>query len=921
MKTNLYKLYLSKMKDKKNLTRRLFLKTSAVAGAASVVGTGVVGFLSSRCASSKISSSTTVKTGWPKSSYEMKPWTRWWWPGNAVDQRNIERELKEMAEAGIGGVEITSMTGIGGEEHRFIEYLSAEYLKLQKFTINKAHELGLGVDLPPGAGWSCGGPFVPEEKGLLNLQIHSSKIEVGEIRQLPGKLNNVIACSYLSEDGDVTILQAGGKFKALRKGTVYTAEYVYTGRTVDIPSPGGDGLVINTYDAEITNWYLKEFWKRVDIPERLVRCFFHDSFEYNSNFTLRFMEEFKGRRGYDLAKYLYVLAGDCPDEEVVVRVRSDYRETISELVLESFIQPMKEWANSHKSLLRNQATGSPGNILDIYAASDIPETEIYGLPRDNKAFQPGTVAIFTNKFASSAAHVSGKKLVSSESFTWLNEHWNESTSDMLRATNRFFMAGVNHIIFHGTCYSPENAIWPGWVFYATTQMNSRNPLWRELKALFKYIERSQSILQNAIPQNDVLVYWPFYDVSVKEYGINHYTNIDHGDAGPWFKGFPIASLSEKLMNAGYTFDYISDKQLLDSKTSGNNIVTSGGAVYKTIVVPKTKYIPVETMQQLHKFLTDGIKVYFDESLPESVPGMFNLSARERKLKEIKDSISAENWIGDVIELLEKSDVKREKSLSEKGFHFITMKMDNVNWYMVFNAGTESIDEWVELNYPAKSYIFLNAMDGDISKAENKGNSVHIQLEPEQVLFIKCSAENEHVPQFTYVNPQAETDEITGNWNIHFTEGGPVYPNDIITDKLGSWTSLGGDETKRFAGTAQYTLEFDWTKKVNSAELNLGIVKDCARVKLNGKEFEVLLGPTFKVKVDNLKEGKNILNVEVTNVGANRIRDLDIRKVDWKQGHIFETTKNRILFYNNLINPSEWQIREAGLMGPVTIKTF
>ena len=211
------------------------------------------------------------------------------------------------------------------------------------------------------------------------------------------------------------------------------------------------------------------------------------------------MEEFRDRRGYDLAEYLYVLAGDCSDEEVVVRVRSDYRETTSELVLESFIQPMKEWANSHKSLLRNQATGSPGNILDIYAASDIPETEIYGLPRDNKAFQPGTVAIFTNKFASSAAHVSGKKLVSSESFTWLNEHWNESTSDMLRATNRFFMAGVNHIVFHGTCYSPENATWPGWVFYATTQMNSRNPLWRELKALFKYIERSQSILQNAIP--------------------------------------------------------------------------------------------------------------------------------------------------------------------------------------------------------------------------------------------------------------------------------------------------------------------------------------------------------------------------------------------------------------------------------------
>lgn len=854
------------------------------------------------------------KIDWPKSSNEMKPWTRWWWPGNAVDQKNIERELEEMADAGIGGVELTSLKAVGIEEDRFIEYLSAEFIEMLKFSIDKAHKLGLGVDLPPGAGWSCGGPFVPEEKALINLQINSLKVKAGETKQLPGKLNNAVAGSYLDEDGDVTILQPGEKFKAPHNGIVYVAELVKTGRKVDLPSDGGDGLVIDTYDKEITNWYLKEFWMRLGIPEGLIRCIFHDSFEYNSNFTLRFMEEFKDRRGYDLAKYLHVLAGDCTDEEVIVRVRSDYRETTSELVLESFIQPMKEWANSHQSLLRNQATGSPGNILDIYAASDIPETEIYGMYK-NPGFQPGTVAIFTNKFASSAAHVSGQKLVSSESYTWLGEHWNVSISDMMLATNRFFLAGVNHIFFHGTCYTPDDVEWPGWNFYCPVHVDNRNPLWREMPVLFKYIERSQSILQNSIPQNDVLVYWPFYDVAVKEYDINHYTNVDLGDEGPWFKGFSVAPLSEKLMNAGYTFDYISDKQLLNCKTSDNQNVTSGGAAYKTIVIPKTKYIPVETMQQLQKFLDEGTKIYFDESLPESVPGMFELSIRERKLEEIKNSISTENWVGNVIELLAKSDIECERSLSEKGFHFLKMKMNNENWYMVFNSGTELIDEWVELNYPAKSYVFLNPMDGGISKAKKKGNSIHIQLEPERTVFIKCSAKNVDAPQFAYINPLTETDEITGNWKIHFMEGGPVYPNDIITEKLGSWTSFGGIETKRFAGTAQYTIEFDWKKEGSSAELNLGVVKDCARVKLNGKEFVSLLGPTYKVKVDNLKQGKNLLEVEVTNVAANRIRDLEIRKVDWKQGTI------PIIFYNRHVEPSEWKVREAGLLGPVTIRTF
>lgn len=132
------------------------------------------------------------------------------------------------------------------------------------------------------------------------------------------------------------------------------------------------------YNKEINEWYLSEFWNRLEIGEGLIRSFFHDSFEYYGNFSRNFINEFKKLRGYDLSNYLHVLAGDCRDEEILDRIRSDYRETLSDLVLNSFIKPMTDWASSHKSLLRNQAHGSPGNILDIYAASDIPETETFG---------------------------------------------------------------------------------------------------------------------------------------------------------------------------------------------------------------------------------------------------------------------------------------------------------------------------------------------------------------------------------------------------------------------------------------------------------------------------------------------------------------------------------------------------------------
>ncbi len=854
-------------------------------------------------------SGTSQKVSWPESSQESKPWTRWWWMENAVDKENISRELKEMADSGIGGVEITPIYGVKGEEARFIEFLSPEFSEILKFTIDEATRLGMGVDLPPGSGWRCGGPFVPEEKGLWSLKMHKTPVKKGDIWQLPTGLKNIAAVSFVSANDKTTVIKAAEKFVVPENGTIYMAQRLKNGDKVKRPSKGGEGWAIDTFNEIITNWYLEEFWKRLGIDEGKLRCFFHDSFEYTGDFTTDFTSEFKKRRGYDLAEYLYVLAGDCKNREIVARVYSDYRETLSDLVLESFIQPMTNWAHSHKSLNRNQAHGSPGNILDLYAASDIPETEIF------RTVEPGTVDVFVNKFASSAAHVTGKKLVSSESFTWLNEHWTVTTSDMVRATNRFFLAGINHIFFHGTSYSPADATWPGWVFYASTQINNRNPLWPELPTLFKYIERSQAILQQAKPQNDVLIYWPYYDVAASEGRLFNHLGVNK-DAG-WFKQHPILGLSEELTNAGYTFDYISDKQLLNCEMLNGEIVTEGKAKYKALVVPLTEYIPVETLNQLALFIAAGGKVYFDGYLPGSVPGMFNLKEREGKLAKIKSEISQQKWVGNVLQKLTEANIQSEKSLSEKGFNFLKMQLNDENWYMVFNTGTTPKDEWVELAAPAKLYVFFNPMNGEVSVSKSEKNRIHFQLEPEQCLFVKCAEKEMDVQPFLYEDSSRKAVEIGALWRIAFMNGGPAYPGNLQTDELMSWTRMGDMETRRFAGTARYTTEFNWDGNTTSGTLDLGTVKDCAHVKLNGKDCGTLLGPSFKIKVDNLAQGKNILQVEVTNVAANRICDLDINKIEWRKFY-------DINFVNIDYEPFDatgWEIRDAGLLGPVTVKGF
>jgi hypothetical protein len=851
-------------------------------------------------------SCSTEQVSWPESTAESKPWTRWWWMGNAVDRENIKRELQEMSDAGIGGIEITSIYGVKGEENRFIEYLTPEFAEILKFTIDEANKLGMGVDIPPGSGWRCGGPFVPEEKGLWSLRMHKFEIAKGESWSLPQEIKTVAAASFRGIDGKVEIFKNREEYIASCDGTVYIAERIKNNDKVKRACEGGEGWAVDTFNDEITNWYLGEFWNRLGIEDGLIRCFFHDSFEYTGDFTTGFTEEFKRRRGYDLAEYLYVLSGDCINEEITARIKSDYRETLSDLVLESFIQPMTKWANNHQSLNRNQAHGSPGNILDLYAASDIPETEIiFTIPW-------GSRDIFINKYASSASHITGKKLISSESFTWLEEHWTVTTSDMMRATNRFLLAGINHMFFHGTCYSPEDAEWPGWLFYASAQINNRNPLWRELPALFKYIERSQCILQNSMPQSDILVYWPYYDVAASEGRL--FKHIGVSPHTEWFNGHPIAGLSEELMEAGYTFDYISDKQLKRCKIIDNSIVTSGNSVYKALVVPKTQFIPFETLNCMQEMNSEGAKVFYDGYLPASVPGIFRITEREKKLKKIKIKIDKDKWTGNIPELLMKSNIYGEKDLSEEGFNFLKIRKNGNDWYMIFNCGTEALDEFVKLNVNARSYLLFYPEDGGIFLADKEKESVRICLEPERSVFIMCSDKNYKIPEYPYVNDNNEIIEIKGLWKLSFEEGGPVFPGNINTNKLLSWTAMGDEHTGRFAGTARYTIEFDWPLEDDCGILDLGVVKDCARVKLNGKKFGTLLGPTYKIYIDNLQKGENFLEIEVTNVAANRIRYMDIKDKEWKK------------FYDiNIVNidyepfdASEWSIKEAGLLGPVVI---
>lgn len=402
---------------------------------------------------------------WPKINPEAKPGAYWWWMGSAVDKPGLEWNIEKTAENGLGTLHIIPIYGLKNNEENELEFMSPEWLEMLKFTIETARKRGLEIDMTLGTGWCFGGPEVGPDEG------------------------NMLASFKKNAEKQIE-LQVRRRARAVKRA-----------------APGGAGSMLDPFSDTAIRNYLDFFdtkLKNYDGP--LPRAVYHDSYEYAANWSDELYSRFKALNGYDLDDNLdvFLYAGKDDDSDAadrVRRVKADYRRTLSEMHL-SYTEAWTAWAKEKKLLSRNEAHGSPSNWLDVYAAAEIPETEFF---RNDK--NP-----LISKFASSAAHVTGKRLVASESGTWAAEHFNETLGGLKVLFDGFFLSGVNHIFYHGMIYSPENAEWPGWSFYASTQMNPRNTIWDDAKYLNEYIARVQSFLQAGVPDSEVLLLWSPEDV-------------------------------------------------------------------------------------------------------------------------------------------------------------------------------------------------------------------------------------------------------------------------------------------------------------------------------------------------------------------------------------------------------------------------
>jgi hypothetical protein len=708
---------------------------------------------------------------------------------------------------------------------------------------------------------------------------------------------------------------------------VYTAESRGNGEQVKRPAPGGAGSAVDVLSRAAVDDYLRRFGERAMLPNGTVRAYFHDSYEYTGTGSAELFRHFRERRGYDLAHHLPALLGVGPADSVA-RVKADYRRTMHEMLLDHLVSPLRRWAHARGSLTRNQAHGSPGNLLDLYAASDIPETEIFG-PLGTGDNDP-----LVSKFASSAAHLAGRRLTSAEAVTWLGEHFTVTLDQIRRALDQLFVSGINHVVYHGTAYSPREAEWPGWLFYASTQVNLRNAIWRDLPALNAYVTRVQSELQSGEPDGEVLLYWPIHDSWHDPEGLR----MDFRVHSPrWLHGMPVGGAAGELWRRGVGFDYLSDQLLADRATARGGRVAAGEAEYRAIVVPRAEHVPEPTLSRLLELARQGATIAFVGDLPPDVPGLHDVEERRARRAAQLQSLrlgaadaqgvrAAAVGAGRVLvaerlePLLAAAGVRRERMVDAGGLQFIRRRHPWGWSYFVRNAGEESLEGWVPLAVPAAAAGIMDPLTGRTGMAEVRGGGageteVRLQLEPGESRVLRAFRGPATGQPWSYLRSAGEPRALSGRWEVEFVDGGPTLPRPYRAESLASWTEGADPELQRFAGTARYTLRFDAPGQAPGYLIDLGRVAESARVRVNGEDLGTLLSPPFRVRTGPLRHTGNVLEVEVTNLSANRIRDLDLRGVPWKTFHDI----NFVGIDYKSFDASGWPVRPSGLLGPVRIQ--
>ncbi len=738
-------------------------------------------------------------------------------------------------------------------------------------------------------GWS-----VPETRPLLTDTVATDGEEDATVRQILNLSKNVQngILNWDAPAGDWTIIRFG---------------YAPTGRDVSTSSGKWQGLVIDYTSEKHFNRYwntnVEPLLKLIgDKAGRTLKYLQTDSFEAGGmNWSDKFEDEFKKRRGYDPLPYLPILAGKIiENREVSNRFLTDLRKTLSDCISDNHYRVFAQRAKQYGMGIQPESAGphaGPFDGLKNYGHSEIMMSEFWS-PSPHRSKD---IDRFFVKQAASAAKIYNKQLVGAESFTTIGPHWNDVIwADMKPSADHEYCAGLNLVYLHTFTCSPKEMGLPGQEYFAGTHFNPNVTWWNYSTGFIQYLTRIQYLMQSGTAVADVLYY----------YG-DHIPNIGR------YKGDDPA---KSLPN--YDYDLINEDKLMDLFVKNGRIYLPHGVSYQVLALPDHKVLSLKALRKVKELAENGATIIGEK--PLTTASLMGGTEAEKELKNITEQL----WkvgVNSIRPLTAKEALKNKGILPDcefikkpegKTFDYLHRQAENVDYYFISNQNEESLSLKVAFRITGKQPEIWDAVTGEVRNVTNfyeeKGMTfVDLSFNPNGSVFVvfrnNILKSKSTAIKSNYLNYKP-LQNINTTWNVDFDSkwGG----KNVKMDSLVSWTDRPEEGIKYYSGTAIYKTSFNVNGSLNEAKLlDLGIVKDVgiAKVKLNGKDLGILWCPPYQVSVVGLlKEKGNILEIEVVNTWRNRLI-----------GDRGKPQNERFTKTNITIKP-DWKLEPSGLLGPVQL---
>jgi len=739
-----------------------------------------------------------------------------------------------------------------------------------------------------------------------------SIIPGGAILDLTDKLKPDGTLAWEVPEGHWTILRIG-----------HTA----TGEKNHPAGPGGVGLECDKLSRKAVEVFWDGMMAKViadagPLAGKTLTNVLVDSYEIQTaNWTPELRKEFQARRGYDPTKYLPALTGRVVESgEITERFLWDFRRTLADLFAENYSGTLSDLAARHGLVLALEPYGSSAAEDLLYARpAAIPMTEFWS---DTNPLELGS----GTSLSASAGHIYGHPLIGAESFTGRPNlsGWNNDPRALKSPGDGIYCSGVNRFYFHTFAHQPWTDRAPGMTMGQWgSHFDRTNTWWEQGTAWLGYLGRCQSLLQRGQFVADVLYFCgegapvggrvslPLpkgfrydhcnADVILTRMGVKDgQLVLPEGQTYRLLVLPPEREMTptllrkiRELVRDGATVvgpkplispglqDYPKcdgevgalagevwgdcDGRSVTRHRFGKGTVIWGENLAKVFssmnVRPDLEIDKTNTpVRFIHRSVGDT-EIYFVANLQESflqVECTFRVSGKVPEIWDPQTGTRAP------------APVYRESD----GRTMVPLDLDpSGSVFVVFHGNQNGADHLVSAQYeiaapsgPGAEHIgpaftLSTSADGRVQLSTAQSGSYH---------FEKASGKKGTVELHGVPGPIG----VSGPWQIVFPPGRGA-PASISLDPLASWTDQADPGVRYFSGTARYKKDLeipgDLLGDGKELYLDLGEVKNIARIRLNGKDLGILWKPPFRVPIASATQpGTNQLEIEITNLWANRL---------------------------------------------------